>query len=423
MSDQPRLSWWKLLLFWGFLLLVPTALLLVAGETLVRLSTPDLQTVKSKHFSVQMPMWLANDDNFLAMNGPQNRDAKKHSPERLEWLLLFEEDRFVRYRMKPNSAAKVLNTFSEPEVGKNVRFIVRSNERGFRTPPIPEAWPEKSFRVVSLGDSSTYGWGLNAEYTYPVRLQDYLNEQPDGRDVRTINLAMPGYTSAHGVAMWRHYAQEYRPHLVVISFGANDSRQAVRAASDMLAEGEGWRAAAQAQLRRSQLYLLLRKWIFRVYDPFDRVAAARDAGALKTIPLVSPAEYKSNLLEIIRGARAAGAESALVAVCSSPEYRHMMRRVAQAENVPFVDGHGVLYEMLEKIRNGDVGRYAYWVRYYESLYGARALAHFPLHYVSVDGCHPNPIGHDLIARALLGRLGYEPFAAELPPEADAAAGP
>ena len=57
------------------------------------------------------------------------------------------------------------------------------------------------------------------------------------------------------------------------------------------------------------------------------------------------------------------------------------------------------FHAIEPVSRGE--RYPELKAFYESLYDARALEKWPMYYVSVDGCHPNRIGHDVLARALL----------------------
>ncbi len=82
--------------------------------------------------------------------------------------------------------------------------------------------PEGVSRVVGLGDSHMFGWGVGQSETYLARLQQLLAGAPGGRKVEVLNCAAPGYNTATEVAVFEHKCAAFEPDLVVLHFVGND---------------------------------------------------------------------------------------------------------------------------------------------------------------------------------------------------------
>jgi lysophospholipase L1-like esterase len=116
------------------------------------------------------------------------------------------------------------------------------------------AWkPDTVHRILCVGDSHTYGAGVEREETYPAQLQALLETREPGV-YSVINMGLPGLSAAQlhsRIGVWLH---RYRPDLLVVWVGVNDSWN--------LAELEGGASGIQAKLDgllvRSRLYRLIR---------------------------------------------------------------------------------------------------------------------------------------------------------------------
>ncbi len=100
------------------------------------------------------------------------------------------------------------------------------NEHGYRGPIIPVERVPDVARVLFIGGSTTYGWGVQkAEDTYPLRLREALMENlpPNIKDVEVINAGLPFGTSAEHLTHYLLKFRYYHPDLVVIDCGGNDA--------------------------------------------------------------------------------------------------------------------------------------------------------------------------------------------------------
>ena len=154
--------------------------------------------------------------------------------------------------------------------------------------------------IAALGDSCTFGFRVDEDETYPALLEASLREHGMPR-AAVVNYGVPGYTSFQGRRLLTEILSRHRPDFVLLAFGANDLELDV--ASD----------AAKAE-RISPVRLRLYSALIAAGDRATLPAAARRAAhrsgshpAQST--RVSPAEFRENLLAMIRSARGAGARS------------------------------------------------------------------------------------------------------------------
>ncbi len=108
-------------------------------------------------------------------------------------------------------------------------LIVRKqalNQAGFRGREF-EPKAAGTFRVLTLGDSCTFGvgaWsrGLYERVPYPQRLEILLVNQFGAGKVEVLNAGTPGYNSYQGLLLMRTKLRNLEPDLVTIRFGWND---------------------------------------------------------------------------------------------------------------------------------------------------------------------------------------------------------
>lgn len=95
---------------------------------------------------------------------------------------------------------------------------VHSKERFRRITPFPEKKPD-TFRIMVIGDSMTYGYGVEEKFTYTSLLSDKLNET---YRVEVINLGISGWQSEDILKVLRDYLPPLKPDLVVYGMVHND---------------------------------------------------------------------------------------------------------------------------------------------------------------------------------------------------------
>lgn len=131
---------------------------------------------------------------------------------------LYESDRDLIFRMRPDFQTIYPRASLFP--GQPASYAVETNDRGFRTDPFSEAKPPGIFRIVCLGDSSTFGMNVEAADAYPKVLAALLEARMPGR-FQVLNLGVPGYTSRQGLELIRREVVALEPDLVTFGYGSN----------------------------------------------------------------------------------------------------------------------------------------------------------------------------------------------------------
>ncbi|XKT74355.1 MAG: SGNH/GDSL hydrolase family protein [Patescibacteria group bacterium UBA2163] len=77
--------------------------------------------------------------------------------------------------------------------------------------------PKDVFRIMTLGDSFTYGMYVNTEENYSEQLEDMLNNscRSDGQRFEVINAGVPGYDVAYTSERLKNRGAQYEPDLFV----------------------------------------------------------------------------------------------------------------------------------------------------------------------------------------------------------------
>lgn len=123
----------------------------------------------------------------------------------------------VRLASEPDRVYELLPNQSYEFLGKKVR----TNSYGFRGPEISPQRTPGSLRILGLGDSIMFGWGVEEEETYLSVLGSRLSERLD-REVEIVNAAVPGYNSAMELATFESIGRSLSPDWVVVEYVGND---------------------------------------------------------------------------------------------------------------------------------------------------------------------------------------------------------
>jgi lysophospholipase L1-like esterase len=156
-------------------------------------------------------------------------------------------------------------------------------------------------RVVFIGDSNTFGFGVATESSF-VEVADRLLP-----GTNAINLGVPGYSSAQGVIVARKYLPILKPKIAVISFNFNDRRYSLNRPDGAEQFEAVYRTSQEYWLNRlaraaehSHAFIIFRSVLRRVgAAPIvarDRlVVVSHDA----VVPRVAEDDYEKNLAAIV----------------------------------------------------------------------------------------------------------------------------
>ncbi len=99
---------------------------------------------------------------------------------------------------------------------------VRINTGGLRDArELARPKPGNVYRVLLLGDSHTFGWGVDWEDTPGEQLERLLEPSTD-LEVEVVNAGVPGFNTAQEAAYLEHRGLDLEPDCVVVLFLGND---------------------------------------------------------------------------------------------------------------------------------------------------------------------------------------------------------
>lgn len=300
---------------------------------------------------------------------------------------LYEWDRFRFYRLRPSASVSLLDVFAPAAAREATRWSARTGPEGYRTEGFSPEPPPGRRRVVALGDSSTFGWGVEAGDAYPAQLEKALGTG----DWEVLNLGIPGYSTFQGTVMLAREALPLAPDVVTWSYLSNDGAMTGESDRATYAQRAGWVGALLEILHHSRFYDTLEAWIGRLRS------GARPATGVRNV--AGWGEAEANVRGAVAAARAGQVPLVLVANCVRGPVAEVLARVAHDTATPFLDATRLVEDALPRIATDpafEADRAQIVARYGQKAVTAnpKLLGFLP------DLCHPNAVGHRLIAEAL-----------------------
>ena len=105
--------------------------------------------------------------------------------------------------------------------------------------PRPRA--DNSFRILVLGDSQAFGFGVLDNETFSAQLEEILAARYRNLEVQVLNGGVPGYGTADQLAFLRSKGGAFEPDLVILQFlSVNDIVESNAPAIDWAVLQDGW---------------------------------------------------------------------------------------------------------------------------------------------------------------------------------------
>jgi len=326
----------------------------------------------------------------------------------------YNSENFVRFDPVPGELQNIPNS-----AGHYTGVPVRINSIGLRDREVDVPKPSGVFRVLAIGDSVTFGFGVHVEDSYPKRLEALLNASRNNgaNRVEVLNAAVPGTALVSYLKTLRAEGSILQPDLILVGIVLNDIMDydavfAPSAPARRSMVGTRLRELNRALLLHSHLYLLsyisLKSFLIQI-GAFD-INSAYDFDFLAVRP---PTERQARawasslkiISQMVNAARDLGVPIVLVvfplAVQIDKQTLDLFRRslnltlddsaldgIPQQRLGEFARAHKVpLIDLLPSFRKFD----------------SRALF-LSNRSISHDWAHPSPAGHDLAAMEILAAL-------------------
>ncbi len=388
---------------WGLILLLPV-IILGGLEACVRI----LDVRPAVEPTGAVPPWL---DRNILLKESRWIELLAGSPRDLtNYYRTYRWDRHLLYALQPGVELPLTDITAPAGLRDRTRWIFRTNTRGFNTPDVPLQKPPGTFRVVALGDSSTFGWGVESEQAYPRVLEALLRERHPGRAIEVINLGVCGYSSLQGLMLLEREGLLYQPDVVTLSYGSNDYSAVDEPLDVTLRRQEGLSGALRGWLHRSRAYQLYAAWLLsrvRGSPSAPQPAGAPGPPGHPVILNVGPDRSRENLEALAARARREEIDPIFVTNCVPGEMAAPIRAAAAASRSPMLDSAAAIDRELAAIQQGR--KAADLMSRYRALYGDGMLSEYPwLAAYLTDQCHPNVIGQRIIAEKLAALVEATP---------------
>ena len=120
------------------------------------------------------------------------------------------------YELKPNTVEE----FNKDWLPNVPKYTINADSLNERFDYSVEN-PEKTYRIITLGDSFTFGQNVSTEKNWAELLENQLNKKLSCKDINkfeVINLGVYGYDTQYAVERFRLRGEKYNPDLVIWMF-------------------------------------------------------------------------------------------------------------------------------------------------------------------------------------------------------------
>ncbi len=179
----------------------------VLGSIISVLSTILLLAIIEATFRVKVYFDDKNNINAIVETPRTVPRGKNYS---LADIIKLSRNRKIIYELSPN----IYGYFN------NVPII--TNMEGFKDKDYPDNKDKKTVRIVGIGDSIMFGWGLQYGKDYLSLLESKLNDSYPEKKWEIINTAVPGYNTVMEVETLKEKGMKYNPDIVIMGFVKND---------------------------------------------------------------------------------------------------------------------------------------------------------------------------------------------------------
>ena len=317
-------------------------------------------------------------------------------------------DKDLFYRLQPGLSLTLTDVAAPDPVRSRTQWTLRTGRLGYNTPDVDRRKAPGTFRVVALGESSTFGWGVDPDESYPRRLEALLRARHPGMRIEVINLGVCGYSSFQGRILLDRDALAFEPDVVTLSYGSNDYSEVPEPFDVARERNQGWTGSLRGALYRSHAYRAAAAWWGR---------RRQGATSAPMVLNVGPDKSRGNLAAMARRVRESGADPLFVENCTPGDMAVPMQSAASEEHVPLLKTSLLLADAAGAVQSGAL--HPPEMAQVRARYGDALLREFPwLAMYLADHCHPNAAGQRLLAEALVPLVESAPsFRRAAPPGA------
>jgi len=155
---------------------------------------------------------------FIIFQNEPNLNVEENEDLLPKFSLQFipSNNSILMYELMPNSSQ-----YFDGYVVKLNMTKVKINSDGFRDVEHSIEKLSNVKRIVIIGDSNEFGWGVELEDSYPKVLERLLNINCNG-SFEVISMAVPGYDLWQKLEILKIKGLKYNPDLIILGLGLDD---------------------------------------------------------------------------------------------------------------------------------------------------------------------------------------------------------
>ncbi len=284
-------------------------------------------------------------------------------------------------------------------------MVTQTNSLGLRYPEIPAKEPGE-YRILSLGESTTFGAYISNHETYSARLEQALDKADQSRRIRVINAGVSAWSSFQSLMYLKLRGLDLQPDMVLFYHEFNDYLPSSLRSSDNTEIGlartdrELWESSRGFLHQLVQHSALVRFIVYQSAkskvkklrgDNSAKIAANIGLSAIGAAPKV---EEDGGEIEVQHGA--------LPRRVSSRERRQNfddLRKLCVAKGIELI----IIHPSYRFTRPHECILTGFCRQHKVTMFEAHDVLHprnIPIDNVFIDTAHPTPGGHQRLADAL-----------------------
>jgi len=169
---------------------------------------------------------------------------------------------------------------------------IDTNSDGFRNEKVDVKRNDRSFRIICIGDESTFGSGVAQSKTFSKVLQKNIRKRFHFFITEVINAGVQGYSSYQGLRMLKEFCIKYKPEIVVVYFMHNDFSRGTKEDKARIS-GNPLAVRTKKLLYKSHIFMTIRNYILG--ELYERTGKKNEP---RGVNRVSPEDFRENLEEI-----------------------------------------------------------------------------------------------------------------------------
>lgn len=154
-------------------------------------------------------IWQLVGDPRIAENREWLESVAPHSRLGAMGMFVLDEDADISFRLAPGFKATI--------EGQTYRI----NSHGMRGPEVAKARKPGIKRILVVGDSYAFGYGVDDSATISAQLQARL--EPKHAGIEVLNMGVPAYHTGQEVRQLERDGVTFAPDLVILIYYSNDN--------------------------------------------------------------------------------------------------------------------------------------------------------------------------------------------------------